>query len=361
MHYNNELVEYENQIDSIRNSKLGFCCRYKGGTTVTNNSTYTPTEYEMQLQKAQANYADAISPNSLWLNDTARDILQDSLGTVQVDFNSLNNQAQNQINSTNSGLSSLTGSNTSAANSTNSKLSNLASGYGIAANSTNNTLGNIANSYGAAANTANNAYASLQNGVLPNSYLQNMADAISSSMTNTLGKSLNSLANKGVLNSSVTNEALNDIESNTANTLAQNYLNNISILQGLAGSQYNTTSDALGNQANIANTQLSNTNTAIGNQENSVNQQYTNALNANNSNASIYNNLANNATAGITTAAAAQEAAQSPALALWQASLGLQGNTNSALAAAAGKGTTTSTSTQKGGGGLISGLLGGLF
>ena len=58
-----------------------------------------------------------------------------------------------------------------------------------------------------------------------------------------------------------------------------------------------------------------------------------------------------------------QEAAQQPALNLWNASLGLNGSTTSALAAAAGKGTTTSSSTQRtsGGGGLLSGLLGGLF
>ena len=58
--------------------------------------------------------------------------------------------------------------------------------------------------------------------------------------------------------------------------------------------------------------------------------------------------------------AAAQEAAQQPALNLWNASLGLNGSTNSALAAAAGKGTTKSTQITSGGGGLLSGLLGGL-
>lgn len=253
MHYNEEFLDYENQIDSIRNSKLGFRCRYKGGSTVVNNSTYTPTEYELQLQKAQANYADAIAPNSLWLNDTARNILQDSIGAVQVDFNGLNNAAQNQI--------------------------------------ANAQAGNMA----------------LANGELPQNYLDNMTAAIQSGVQNTYGNLLNNSANRGVLNSSVTNQGLNDISRNVSDTMANSYLNNISTVSNLN------------------------------------------------------NNNINNATAGITTAAAAQEAAQAPALNLWQASLGLQGNTNSALAAAAGKGTTTSTSTQKGGGGLISGLLGGLF
>lgn len=231
-------------------------CHFKGGssTTVNNTSTYTPTEYELQLQKAQAAYADAVSPNALWLNDTARNVLQDSLGAVQVDYNSLNNKAQNQINA------------------------------------------------------ATQGYSNLANGQLPSAYLQNMTDAIQSGVQSTYGNLLNQSANNGVLNSSVTQQGLNDISQNVSDTMASNYLNNVSTLSNLYGNQLNS------------------------------------------------------ATSGITTAAAAQEAAQTPALNLWNASLGLNGSTTSALAAAAGKGTSTSSSTQTtSGGGLVSGLLGGLF
>ena len=221
-------------------------------TTVQNSSSYTPSEYELQLQKAQANYADAIAPNSLWLNDTARNVLQDSLGTVQVDYNNLNNNAQSQIASAQNGITGLT------------------------------------------------------NGELPQAYLDNMTKAIQSTVQNTLGSSINNLGNRGVLNSSVTEKANNDIANNVADSVAQSY---------------NTNINTLGN---------------------------------------LYNSQVNNAVAGTTTAAAAQEAAQQPALNLWNASLGLNGSTNSALSAAAGKGTTNSTQTTSGGGGLLSGLLGGL-
>lgn len=260
---------------------------FKGGTSVTNNSTYTPSEYELQLQKAQANYANAIAPNSLWLNDTAKGLLQNSLGTVQVDYNGLNNSAQNQIGNAQAGLSGLTGTNNSALASTNATLNQL------------------------------------QNGQLPSAYLQNMTDAVKSGVTNTVGSNINSLGNRGVLNSSVTNKAMNDIEGNVSNTMAQSYLNNINTVSGLA------------------NNQLSNT------------------LNTSSNNANIYNSQINNATAGTTAAAASQEAAQQPALNLWNASLGLNGSTSSALSAAAGKGTTNSTQ-KTSGGGLLSGLLGGL-
>lgn len=224
-----------------------------GGTTVNNTTTYTPTEYELQLQKAQADYANAVAPNALYLNSTARNVLQNSLGTVQVDYNGLNNRAQSQISN------------------------------------------------------AQNGYTQLANGQLPSSYLNNMTNAIKSGVQNTYGTLLNNSANNGVLNSSVTSQGLRDISNSVSDTMAQNYTNNISTLSN------------------------------------------------------IYGNQLNGATAGITTSAAAQEAAQTPALNLWNASLGLNGSTTSALAAAAGKGTSTSSSTQSGssGGGFLSGLLGG--
>ena len=172
---------------------------------------------------------------------------------MQVDYNNLNGNAQNQISGAQSGISGLT------------------------------------------------------TGQLPQGYLDNMTKAIQSSVQNSLGSSINTLGNNGVLNSSVTEKANNDIAKNTADSVAQSYNNNINTL------------------------------------------------------GSLYNNQINNATSGIITAASAQEAAQQPALNRWNASLGLNGSTTSALAAAAGKGTTNSTQTTSGGGGgLLSGLLGGL-
>ena len=286
------MVSYDNYLRPMEDGlkqKYFRHCRFKGGTSVTNTSTYTPTEYELQLQKSQADYAKAIAPNSLWLNDTARKILENSIGSVQVDFNKLNNQAQQLISQNQQNLANLAPSNTAAANKANATLGQL------------------------------------QQGVLPSAYQTNMQNAIRSTLQNTMGTQLNNLANRGVLNSSVTSTAMNDISKNAADTVAQQYQNNIQTVGGLA------------------------------------NRQMANTLNANSANAGIYGNLINSATQPITTAAAAQEAAQKPALNLWNASLGLNGSTASALAAAAGKGTTTSTSHTSGGGGLLSGLMGGIL
>lgn len=221
---------------------------FKKGSQTTVQS-YKPTEQEIRLQKQAADYSEAVAPNALQLNNLAGDLLYGSYGTVQADYNQMNQNAQGQIAGA------------------------------------QNTVGNLAN------------------GVLPGAYQQNMQDAIAKTVENTVGKQINSLGSRGVLNSSVTNQALNDASTAAAEATAQNYLNNIGVLSGLAGQQAQLASQPL------------------------------------------------------TTSAAAQEAAQSPALALWNASLGLNnGSTLGTLNAIAGQGTTTSKTTMP-----SSGILGGVL
>lgn len=213
----------------------------KGGSSTTVQS-YKPTEQEIRLQKAAADYSEAIAPNALWLNGVARGLLQDSLGTIQVDYNQLLNNANQQTSAAQQGVANLT------------------------------------------------------QGILPSAYQQNMENAIRSGVNNTMGSTLNSLGSRGILNSSVTNTAMNDISKNAADAMAQQYQSNIGTLNGLYGQQ-----------ATLAGQ-------------------------------------------NITTSAAAQQAAQQPALNLWNASLGLNsGGTLGALGAVKGTGTTTSTTSQSGG------------
>lgn len=220
----------------------------KGGSSTTVQS-YKPTEQEIRLQKAAADYSEAIAPNALWLNGVARGLLQDSLGTIQVDYNQLLNNANQQTTAAQQGV------------------------------------------------------ANLAQGILPSAYQQNMENAIRSGVNNTMGSTLSGLGARGILNSSVTNTALNDISKNAADTMAQQYQSNIDKLNGLYGQQ-----------ASLAGQ-------------------------------------------NITTSAAAQEAAQQPALNLWNASLGLNsGGTLGALNAMKGTGTTTSTTSQSGGGGVLGSL-----
>ena len=134
-----------------------------------------------------------------------------------------------------------------------------------------------------------------------------MENAIRRGTNNTVGAMINDLGGRGVLNSSVTNKGLQGINDATANAMAQGYQQNIATLSQLYGQQNDT------------------------------------------------------ATSGVTAGAAAQEAAQQPALNLWNASLGLNsGGTLGALNAVGGQGARTSTVQQPGGPGLFGQVLGGL-
>ena len=221
------------------------------GSSTTNVSSYTPTDQEVRLQQQAADYSEAVAPNALWLNDTAKGLLADSIGSTQVDFNQLNNTAQSQIANAQSGVSGLL------------------------------------------------------SGELPSAYQTNMENSIKSGVNNSMGSLLSDLGSKGVINSSVMNKGVSDINDAASEAMSNAYTSNIGLLSQLYGQQ------------------------------------------------------SSGATAGITAGAAAQEAAQQPALNLWNASLGLNGANTGALSAVAGQGTTTATQTTSGGSGLLGGLLSG--
>ncbi len=101
--------------------------------------------------------------------------------------------------------------------------------------------------------------------------------------------------------------------------------------------------------------------TARANELTAVDFNYrTNSLKANwaHTSAQIYDMLIRNATAPISATAAAQEAAQQPALRLWNASTGLNQAATGVLVAISNQGTRTQTTHQDGN--LLGGLFGGV-
>ena len=138
----------------------------------------------------------------------------------------------------------------------------------------------------------------------------------------------------------------------------QNQANNLNTQAGYAQNLFGNQTTGLNTLSNLYGQQNDIYNNILGAQSGLLQQQLTNRLGVNDQNAGLYESLIGNATQPIAVAGAAQEAAQTPATNLWNASLGLNGATTGALAAAAGKGTTTSTSRTSGGGGFLTGLLG---
>lgn len=407
--------------------------RFKKGSSTTVQNSYQPTKGEIELTQASADYAKKVAPNAYYLNDVARKLLQDSLGTVQVDFNRMNNEAQGRLSSALGAMGNLVGGNDAVTKATNGTLGNLAGqsgqlarenagllgslagGYRAATDAANGALGRAGGAIGQAAQTANGKLdwagraglgaagaangmlESLANGVIPTAYQKNMEGSIRSALQNTMGKTVADLGNRGVLNSSVTTGAMNDIEKNASDAVARQYQQNIAQVASLAQQQQQNTAGAvrdwaslsqqqnqnalnaaqaqaglaqqqLGNTGNLGNalqniynTQHSHLQGALGQQANLAQQQWANAQGNASANSGLLANLANMAGSPIALAAAAQEAAQNPAFRAWNASMGLNGATTNALAGVAGKGTSTQTTTQSGGGGFFGGLLGGVL
>lgn len=220
---------------------------FKGN--VSSTTTYKMSDEERALLNQQLEYLKEIQPNMSKLNQRAGDLLWNSWADTQADFNGMNQKAQEQISN------------------------------------------------------AQNTLEQLANGRLPQAYTDNMTHAIQSGVQNSVGNLLNTMGNNGVINSSVMNQGMNDINKNVANTMAQNFTNNIQTVGGLANDQ-------------IAN-----------------------------------------AGQNITTAAGAQDAAINIPKQMWQLSLGLDSANTGTLGSIAGKYGTT-TQTQKTGGGGLGSFLG---
>lgn len=221
----------------------------KGSST----TTYQMSPEERALLVKQMGYLDKIYPNMIQLNNRAGDILWNSFADTQYDFNNANQKAQQQINSAQQGLGQLT------------------------------------------------------QGNLPQEYTSNMTQAVQSGVQNSLGTLLNNAGNSGVVNSTITQQGINDISKNVANTMANKFTDNVQLL------------------------------------------------------GSLYNDQISNAGQGITTAAGAQDAAINIPKQMWQLSLGLDSANSGTLGSIAGKyGTTTTKNNGNGLGSLVGGVATGL-
>ncbi len=157
-------------------------CHFKGDTSTTVQS-YQPTEEEIRLQRQAADYSEAVAPNALRLNNTAAGLLWDSIGSSQVDFKTLEREAQKQINS------------------------------------------------------ASGTVQGLLQGKIPTAYQENMQDIVNRGVQKSAGNLLNNLAQRGVINSSVMNQGMKDISDSAANAMTDAYTQNVGLLSQLAGQQ----------------------------------------------------------------------------------------------------------------------------
>jgi hypothetical protein len=95
----------------------------------------------------------------------------------------------------------------------------------------------LADNYNKTMSGVNSGYSTLANGELPTAYATARQKALQDDLTSTVGSSISGLANRGILNSSVTNRALDDISQNASDTLEKQYINDLSTQANLLGQQ----------------------------------------------------------------------------------------------------------------------------
>ncbi|WP_094603467.1 hypothetical protein SPSIL_015250 [Sporomusa silvacetica DSM 10669] len=168
--------------------------RFKGSTTKTTQSRTIPnqTATEAALESKLANYANTGITNATNYQNTANSLLGSTV---------------------------------------NPNWSNLTSDY-------NNTMSGVTS-----------GYSDLANGIIPTSYATARQQVLNDDLTGTIGNTISGLGSRGILNSSVTNNAMNDISQNASDTLAKNYTNDINTVSGILGNQASTAGNILTNNA----------------------------------------------------------------------------------------------------------------
>lgn len=173
---------------------------------------------------------------------------------------------------------------------------------------------------------ANNAdtMSGLLSGQLPSAYAQNRQKALQSDLDSTMGSTLSSLADRGIINSSVANQSMNDISKNAANALANGYSSDMAQAAGLANSAYNNQLNGLNGRAGLLSGLYSGQLSGIGQQAGLTGNNISNILNGASAQSSLAGQQANLSNQPIDTAAAAQSNAASTPLNYFSSAVGLQ-------------------------------------
>lgn len=151
-----------------------------------------------------------------------------------------------------------------------SQISNYTSGTNSNLSNYNNSTASALANYNSGMSGVSKGYSDLASGNLPSSYAAARQQALNSDLQATVGSAISSLADRGIVDSTITNSALNNISQNASDTLAKDYsrdllteerllgqqasnLGNIySANSGTAKNMYGSTADTLNN--NFANT-----------------------------------------------------------------------------------------------------------
>jgi hypothetical protein len=184
---------------------------------------------------------------------------------------------------------------------------------GASVNAMNNGAGQLANEYNGALLKNQNAMDSITNGQLPTAYADARRQALNNDLQATVGNAVSGLASRGIVNSSITDNALNDISKNASNTLAAQYANDLNQAAALNSQAFNNSLSGIGAKMGLWGNTYNNQQNGIVNQANLLNQGYTNQMNNAGTAAGLVGQREGLAQNPINTGAATQSASTQPA------------------------------------------------
>ncbi|WP_337952338.1 Hint domain-containing protein [Mitsuokella jalaludinii] len=107
----------------------------------------------------------------------------------------------------------------------------------------------LAGNYNNTMGTVTNGYNNLMQGNLPSQFAEARRKALNDDLQQTVGSAVSGLADRGIINSSVTNKALDDISEDASSQLAKSYASDLSTYAGLlSGAASNANQVLAGNQ-----------------------------------------------------------------------------------------------------------------
>ena len=142
--------------------------------------------------------------------------------------------------------------------------------------------------------TVHSNFENLIDGSLPSAWQNHMENSIKTVLQNTIGETVNDLANRGVINSSVTNQALYDIERNASDEVAKQYLQNIQTESQLVQNRWQVKEQGLNDQKLVIDDMLGFFIQGLNLQLQAQENKYQNLTNSLRDEAQIYNYQLNN-------------------------------------------------------------------
>lgn len=227
-----------------------------------------------------------------------KDMFNQYLGTNQNNQNAIG-ALQNQVST--AGAQNLT-DNTKYANQLATSVDNM-----------NNTASQLANEYSGALLQNQNAMNAITAGQLPTAYQEARQKALNNDLESTLGSAVSGLANRGIINSSQADSAINNISKNASNTLAAQYDQDLNQAAGLNTQALNNNLSGIGAKMGLWGNTYNNQQNGIVNQANLMNQGYTNQMSNAGTAAGLVGQREGLAQNPINTGATTQEAAIQPA------------------------------------------------